>query len=101
MYVYKRIQANLTPPAHFYDNDSFYAHTPPYTPHPAHVLSVPPFEQEPPAADTPDDPPSPMPKGAVNRRRRVSVSAEVDTSKVNKHDDWQKRSLKGKRYYHE
>ena len=27
-------------------------------------------------------PPSPLPKGAVNRRRRCSVSAEVDTSKV-------------------
>lgn len=27
-------------------------------------------------------PPSPLPKGAVNRRRRCSVSAEVDASKV-------------------
>lgn len=32
----------------------------------------------------PEPPASPLPKGAVNRRRRVSVSAEVDTSKVTK-----------------
>lgn len=29
-----------------------------------------------------EPPPSPVPKGAVNRRRRCSVSAEVDASKV-------------------
>ena len=68
---------------------------PPVPRTPLAFLSVPPSEQEPPAADTPDNPPSPMPKGAVNRRRRVSVSAEVDTSKVNKHEDRQKCSLEG------
>lgn len=41
-------------------------------------------EPEPQPATDPDmeSPPSPVPKGAANRRRRASVSAEVDNSQV-------------------
>lgn len=42
------------------------------------------------AEPEPEPPASSLPKGAVNRRRRVSVSAEVDTSKVTK-THWKKK----------
>lgn len=86
VYTSKRVTTHTSRRPRNYGIGSFYANTHPY-PLTFPRLSVPAPEQVPPAAaadDAPEDAPAAMPKGAVNRRRRVSVSAEVDNSKVNR-----------------